>query len=334
MPISIALGGNTIYALRLAEGGVLLVDAGPDIEGTWELAMEQAAGHGFVPPDVRAVLVTHYHIDHAGLAVRWAEAGARVLAGAMDVPAVVGGRGWYEARTPLRLDTLRRHGCPREVIEAQEEQAARREYRWEPCPERSVRPVADGTAFPLEGGATLRVVSAPGHTPGNFVCWVAETGDLYSGDTLLPATIPTPGLHFPGGADGADGADGPRWPSLPPFLRSVRRLRALPARRILPGHGAAVEEPERLFERFEAHHARRSRQLRALLEEAPDTAYGLARRMFSRIGPLHLAQATTEVIGHLDVLCGTGEALREDSHGYARYRLAPTSSARARRDRV
>ncbi|MGE0227314.1 MAG: MBL fold metallo-hydrolase [Dehalococcoidia bacterium] len=324
MVIAISLGGNSIYPLPLADGGVLLVDAGPDLEGSWELAALQAEAHGFTPRDVRVVLVTHYHIDHAGLAARWAEAGARVLAGAMDVPALLSGRDWYEERTPLRLAALRRHGCPPEVIEAQREQAGRHGYRWAPCPAGSVQAVAGDAEFDLEGGARLRVIAAPGHTPGNLVGWVEATGELYSGDTLLPGTIPTPGLHFP---DGPDGAPGPRWPSLPPFLHSVRRLRQLPVRRVLPGHGAAVEEPARLVERFEAHHARRAAAVRRLLAEQADTAYGVARRLFPRIGPLQLAQATTEVIGHLDVLYGASEAIREESDWVARYRLANEPAA-------
>jgi glyoxylase-like metal-dependent hydrolase (beta-lactamase superfamily II) len=321
--VPIVLAGNSIYPLRLEDGGVLLIDAGPDIEDSWELAVAQAAAASFTPVEVRSVLVTHYHIDHAGLAWRWAEAGARILAGSADVPALVGGREWYEARTPLRLEALRRHGCPPEVLEAQRAQAARREYRWRPCPEASVAAVSGGSTFALAGGATLEVLPAPGHTPGNLVGWVEAAGDLYSGDTLLPDTIPTPGLHFP---DSPDGAPGPRWPSLPPFLHSVRRLSALPARRVLPGHGSVVEDPGRLLARFEAHHARRAAHVRRLLEEQPDTAYGLARRMFPRIGPLQLAQATTEVIGHLDALYGAGEASREESSGIVRFRLVQPAS--------
>ena len=75
-----------------------------------------------------------------------------------------------------------------------------------------------------------------------------------------------PGLHFPAGAGG------PRWPSLPPFLDSVQRLRALPLRRLLPGHGEAVDDPQPLFKRFEAHHARRGARIRALLAVSAPTA--------------------------------------------------------------
>jgi hydroxyacylglutathione hydrolase len=113
----------------------------------------------------------------------------------------------------------------------------------------------------------------------------------------------------------------------------VERLRALDVRRILPGHGAPVDDPTRLFDRFEAHHARRATQVRQLLAVQPDSAYGIARRMFPRIDPLRLAQATTEVIGHLDVLHGAGEAVREDSAGIARYRLTD-SAAPTQPDRV
>lgn len=177
--------------------------------------------------------------------------------------------------------------------------------RWTAPPPGAVEPVEDGATFTLDGGAVLRVVAAPGHTPGNLVAFVEATGDLYSGDTLLPRTIPTPGLHFP------DGADGPRWPSLPRFVASVQRLRALEPRRVLPGHGEPVDDPERLFTRFEQHQERRQRRLRALLERDADSAYGLVRRLFPHLPDERVGQAMTETIGHLDALAERGEATSE-----------------------
>ena len=322
------------YALRLAEGGVLLVDAGPDIPGgtgrtgaegdSWAAAVGQLAAQGVAPRDVRAVLVTHWHLDHSGLAYRWAEAGARILAGAADVPAVAAGQAWSEARTEARLRALVEHGCPPEVAERHTQPTRRRQpcagsqYRWEPCPAEALEAVADGACFALEGGATLRVVAAPGHTPGNLVGYVAERGELYSGDTLLPHTVPTPGVHFPPIAEGdAAGGVGPRAPSLPSFVASVARLRALEVRRVLPGHGAPVEGEAvgRLFERFERHHARRSARVRALLAERPATAYGLVGRLFPHLPEARLTQAMTEVIGQLDVLVDRGEAVAERAGG-------------------
>jgi glyoxylase-like metal-dependent hydrolase (beta-lactamase superfamily II) len=272
------------------------------------------------------VLVTHGHIDHAGLAYRWAMAGAIVLAGAADIPALLGGREWNEERIPLRLEALRRHGAPEEVLLVYEAEQARRGLAWEPCPAERVAPVADGTRIPLGEGdgkaaAQLRVVAAPGHTPGNLVALLeeeGEPGDLYSGDTLLPDTVPTPGLHFP---VGPDGTVGPRWPSLPPFLDSITRVHALGPHRTLSAHGTPGANSHRLIARFEAHHARRGARYRALIEAQPDTAYGIVARAFRFIGPLQQAAAMIEVIGHLDVLLGSGRAERDAFDGVWRYRL-------------
>ena len=303
---ALPLDANVLYPLRLAEGGWLLVDAGPDFEGAWQDLEALARAHGVEPREVRVVLVTHGHIDHAGLAHRWAALGARILAGTADLEAARGGEAWSAARRGARREELLREGCPPEILDALVARPRGR-LRWTGCPE--VEPVEDSETFALADGSALRVLAAPGHTPGNLVAFTEggpHDGTLFSGDTLLPTTIPTPGLHFP------QGTDGPRWPSLPPFLDSVARLRRLPVRRILPGHGEPVEEPERLFARFEAHHAKRAAQVRALLEEQPDTAYGVARRLFPRLPPVRLGQAMVEVIGHMDVLADQGEVKRSE----------------------
>ena len=327
-PLLLALGDNTAYALSLAEGGVLLVDAGPDIPddgggsegGTWGAAVGQLASHGLAPGDVRAVLVTHWHLDHSGLAQRWAGAEARILAGAADVPAIAAGQAWNAARIEARLRTLVEHGVPPELAQRYARPARRRPapYRWEPCPRDAIEAVADGARFALADGATLRVLAAPGHTPGNLVAYVAERGELYSGDTLLPHTVPTPGLHY---TANETGGVGPRAPSLPAFVASVARLRGLELRRVLPGHGAPVEgaDVERLFTRFERHHARRSGRVRALLDERADSAYGIVGRLFPHLPDARLAQAMTEVIGQLDVLVARGEAVAGREDGELRF---------------
>jgi glyoxylase-like metal-dependent hydrolase (beta-lactamase superfamily II) len=191
------------------------------------------------------------------------------------------------------------------------------EMRWTAPPPGAVEAIEDGATFALHGGATLRVVAAPGHTPGNLVAFVEAQGDLYSGDTLLPGGIPTPGLHFP------DGAERPRWPSLPRFIASVARLRALEPRRVLPGHGDPVDDPERLFTRFERHQERRQRRIRALLEQHGDSAYGVVRRLFPHLPDKRIRQAMTETIGHLDALAERGEVTSEaDADGVLLFMLA------------
>jgi glyoxylase-like metal-dependent hydrolase (beta-lactamase superfamily II) len=307
----IPLGNNVLYPLALRDGGVFLVDAGPDIpttdttEESWPFLGAQLAAHGIEARDVRFALVTHAHLDHAGLAYRWAAEGATVLAGAADLAAIERGQASRDAQRRLQLADLLRHGCPPDVIEGMRSPRGRHPagLRWEPCPGDALEPA--GATYDLEGGRTLRVIDAPGHTPGNVVAFIPETGELFSGDTILPTTVPTPGMHYPQAVEGVE--DAPRWPSLPPFITSVASLRTLDVRRILPGHGQPVEDPDRLFERFEEHHARRARRVRVALLDGPATTYEVAKRMFPRIPPRRLGQAITEVLGHLDMLEAAGE---------------------------
>lgn len=310
----ILLGGNVLYPLALRDGGVFLIDAGPDIAGadgaedSWTLLDTQLAAHGIEVGDVRYALVTHAHLDHAGLAYRWAGLGTTVLAGAADVPAIALGQASRDAQRALQLTDLSRHGCPDDVIEGMRSPRGPHPYglRWEPCPRDALE--AAQSAYDLADGRTLQVIDAPGHTPGNLVAFIHETGELFSGDTILPTTVPTPGMHYPEAIEGIE--DAQRWPSLPPFIASVAKLRDLPVQRILPAHGEIVDEPERLFGRFEEHHARRARRVRAALGDGPLTAYQVAKRMFPRIPPRRLGQAITEVLGHLDLL-RLSDALKE-----------------------
>ena len=71
-------------------------------------------------------------------------------------------------------------------------------------------------------------------------------------------------MHYPEAVKGIE--DASRWPSLPPFIESVSRIRRLPIERVHPGHGELVADPDRLFRRFERHHASRARRVRAALE--------------------------------------------------------------------
>ena len=322
---AISLRSNRIYAFRVAEragGGRVLLDAGPDYEGAWEEAVGQGYALGFAPERVRAVIVTHGHADHAGLAYRWAEAGARIFALAPDMTALTSGDGWREYQARRGRDELLRHGCPAPTVERLEQIRRERSsaLRWRGAPWGSVAPAVGDHVFPIEGPEgerSLRIVAAPGHTPGNLAAIVEETGELYSGDTLLPGRIPSAGLHF------HSSTGTPRWPSLPPYVRSVEWLAGLPLSRLLPAHGAREDgvplDPAAEARRFLAHYRRRGRQVRAALAGGPETAHALARAIFPRLPEERVGQAMTEVIGHLDVALQEGAARRDEEGGLWRH---------------
>lgn len=76
--------------------------------------------------------------------------------------------------------------------------------------------VDEGDAIAL-GDRRFEVLHVPGHTPGSIALWEEATGSLFTGDTVY---VGSP-LSFEDRDAGA---------------ASLRRLRALPVRRALPGH--------------------------------------------------------------------------------------------------
>lgn len=318
-PIPLRVADNNLWPFRLATSGVLLVDAGWEPDGdveAWGSLEAQAAGLEFSARDVRVVVVTHEHIDHAGLAARWARQGARIVAGRVGMAALAAGLEGLRAQRQARAGELAKQGAPAEVM-AGLLGTRTAQQRWEPCPLDAIDEAEDCGPWALADGRSLRLVAAPGHTPGNLVAVIEgpDRLDLCSGDTLLPMTIPTPGLHFPGALEG----DTTRWPSLPAFLRSVAALRALPVTRILPGHGEVVDEPSRLLAQFEAHHARRGARVRGAIAAAGTaTAFEVTRAVFPRLPDSRIGQAMTETIGHLDLLAEQGAAHAERGDDGAR----------------
>lgn len=159
---TIGAADTNSYAVSDGDGGLTLVDCGLRRGPRRIVAGLRAIGRH--PGDVRRIVLTHAHTDHAGGAAEMAaRTGAPVAAHAAEVP-------WLEAgRHPDYDPSLR---------------AGRLMMR---LPGRRFRPVrvderlADGQ--PLDGG--LRVVATPGHTPGSICLLHEPSRTLIVGDTLF-----------------------------------------------------------------------------------------------------------------------------------------------------
>jgi glyoxylase-like metal-dependent hydrolase (beta-lactamase superfamily II) len=197
--------------------GVVLLDTG--FPGDAARIRRVMARLGCGPRDVRAILLTHGHIDHAGNAAelaRWTS--APIYAHALEQP---------------HLDGRFPHTGMARVCGALE--AAGRAitgYR----PARIDVAIRDGDELPFWGG--LRVVHLPGHTVGHCGFYARKHDLLFSGDLWVRFMMRTQAS--------------PRIFSDAPELvpASLRKARAIGARWVVPGH-YDLPNATRLRARFE-----------------------------------------------------------------------------------
>ncbi|MGH2691466.1 MAG: MBL fold metallo-hydrolase [Actinomycetota bacterium] len=161
---------------------------------------------GRKPEDVRQILLTHGHGDHAGGAKVMHElTGAPVFAGAEDAE-VIAGRAPYPpavAAWGRLLYTNRLKDYPRFEID---------------------HPLSDRTE--VESG--LEMIPAPGHTDGHMAVWAPDLQALFLGDAVWNL----PNLRE-------------SWKAFTPDREqnheSVRKLSDLPSESLWLGHGFAVQ---------------------------------------------------------------------------------------------
>ncbi|MEW6060062.1 MAG: MBL fold metallo-hydrolase [Actinomycetota bacterium] len=181
----------------------------------------------------------------------------------------------------------------------------------------AVRPVAEGERLrdgqQLEaGGAAIRVLATPGHSPDHVAFYLEDLGALFTGDAVLGR-----------GATVLDPPEG----DLVAHLRSLRRMRELSPRTIHPGHGPVRLDATAKVDECLEHEAMREEQVIAALEGGPRTAEETAALLdgddHGDEPPEVRALAARLVLAHLLKLESEGRAEKRTEGGVARWSLSP-----------
>jgi glyoxylase-like metal-dependent hydrolase (beta-lactamase superfamily II) len=284
-------GKNNAYVLADDERDELaLVDTGVATDGVRADLREGLAERGYEFADVDDVVLTHFHVDHAGLAGEIQdESGAIVYVHEADAPLVEHDSDAVAALEDRRRDLLEQWGVPEEKRTALESFLDAADHLdGEPV---EATPIEDGDVLEV-GGVTLETIHAPGHAAGLCCFEIGGSSEAFVGDTVLPVYTPNVG-----GADVR--VDRP----LEKYAETLRTLIDRDYDRVWPGHREPIETPtERARTILEHHRERTENVLDVLDEHGPADAWTVSAHLFGELEGIHIIHGPGEAYAHLDHL--------------------------------
>jgi glyoxylase-like metal-dependent hydrolase (beta-lactamase superfamily II) len=290
IPIPLPLRTVNCYLLKGRRRSVL-VDCPLDTPGALDALIAALAQAGAGPDSIGALLVTHGHPDHIGLAgvlhERW-----RIPVLLSCAERTITRQTWWTPDTPILGLIARdfiRHGMPRRRARAALQEMTGLAAAMSPV-ERP-RTLAPGTTF-RAGGGRWRAQWTPGHADGHLCLFRASDRVLIAGDHLLPVITPNIGL-YPGG----------RVDPLADFLGSLISTERQDAALVLPGHGRGFAGGGRRARELREHHHHRLRVVCAAASGGWVPAYEISRAVFGAdLPPDQDRFALAETLSHLEWL--------------------------------
>ncbi len=312
LPVPFALRMVNVYLVDGGPGNRVLFDAGlglPTDEAALRAGLAEA---GVALEDISTLVLTHAHPDHVGLSGMIHDAsGAPVymLSGEDETLYTVWGAG--ESAFAAVEHMYEENGLPAQYL--LDAQAGVRRVRRMPrlAPREVVQTLADGETLRL-GEHTYSVVWTPGHAD-HHMCLLRDDDVFFAGDHILPHITPNIGWYPNARPD-----------PLRDYYASLARVRDLPARLVLPGHGRPFAGLAQRVDALRAHNEERGQRVRALLAASPSgiDAGSIAADIFGvrlRTGD-DWRFALVETLAHLEYLKHDGLAARDVREGHILYR--------------
>jgi glyoxylase-like metal-dependent hydrolase (beta-lactamase superfamily II) len=303
-----------VYALELRGGGVALVDAGWNTEEAWSALSDGLATAGGSMSDVRAVMVTHIHPDHYGLAGRVREAsGAWIGLHPADAVMLESRYGDTDELLANMSRFLSDSGVPADKLP----DLTAASMGIKSMVTMAVPDVLfeDGETIDLPGWS-LRTIWTPGHSPGHVCFYSDDRRLLISGDHVLPRITPNISAHTQVANPLGD------------FLASLAKLEGLPADEVLPAHEYRFADLQSRLKEIAAHHADRLDEVEEVITGRPgSTAWEITlqlhwSRPWDEIQTFMQRQANGETLAHCVLLELDGRIQRRGT-GPARFFVTP-----------
>ena len=285
-PSNFTFTGTGTYLVGNATD-VAVIDPGPDLPEHRTALLRAIEGQ-----KVRAIVITHCHSDHVGLAA-WLreETGAPTVAwkphgavGQLDndddikVMQSLAPPPKTEEEKEKEREIARAAGLDPDDLEIRESV----DLEFEP----DVR-VGDGEVAAHGDGWTLIGIHTPGHTSNHMCVAFEEEKALFTGDHIMgwSTTVVSP-------------PDG----DMRDYMASVKKLQLRDDKILWPTHGSPVTDPQPFLRAYYEHRLGREAQVLACVAQGVNTVAPMVRQMYAAVIPeLHIPAARS-VLSHLTQL--------------------------------
>lgn len=202
-----------------SDDGLILIESGP--ETTYNHLIEAIKSKGFNPDDVKHVLLTHIHFDHAGAAWKFAEKGAKIYVHPIGLPHLQNPeRLWNSAKMIYGEDMDRLWG--------------------------EMKPIAENQLIAVDDGDDIEIGSLKfktHYTPGHAI----HHNAYQLNDVVFAGDVAGIKIH-----------NGPVVPPCPPpdidlgaWKKSIEKLKAINPSKLVLTHFGSVENSEKHLDDLE-----------------------------------------------------------------------------------
>ncbi|MFI5271954.1 MAG: MBL fold metallo-hydrolase [Ktedonobacterales bacterium] len=317
LPLPFALRAVNTYLIADGTSGWTLIDSGLGLAADEAALRAGLAAAGASVAAITSLVLTHAHPDHVGLS-GWvhAESGAPVYLLAGEDEALY--RVWH-APEHRAMEAVSRmyaaNGLTAEQVTTTRAITERIRGVLRLPPRSAVRTLADGATVTL-GGHQYAVIWTPGHSDYHMVL-LRDDGILLAGDHVLPSITPNIGWYPQS-----------RPNPLGDYFDSLARVRDLPARLVLPGHGLPFTTLANRVDALREHHEERSAQVRAIVAAAGPRGASAAQVATVLFGARLRTDddrrfAVVEALAHLEYLHAAAKLARRDDEALVRFAVEP-----------
>jgi glyoxylase-like metal-dependent hydrolase (beta-lactamase superfamily II) len=248
----------------LLSGSNTLIDTGVPTDEAYNGLVKQLNSYGLKLKDIERVILTHLHNDHIGLIEKLRENGTEIWAGAAAKKRL---ENRVEEWKNLYNNTLQEL----DLFGGQKYKSyiTRNRYIFKS----DVKPLnidkylMDRDILRL-GELLIHIIWTPGHSY-EHICLLNESQKImFSGDHILPKITSHVALHSYRNHDPLD-----------EYLSSLKKVESYDVDLILPGHEWIFHNLKSRINQLYIHHRNRLDEMKAMLEDGPQTVYQIGSRV-------------------------------------------------------